>query len=1379
MISNTAQINTFTSGMDTDTDINLLPNNKYRYAQDVRITTDDQGTTGVLQSVEGAKKYNFNIKTSEEILGTATINDIAIVITKLANDINKVYRITNFDSPDLISTVILQGKLGLGKDENYDRLSIVLNYETDTNIKAYIADGKSIIKVINIMDDKYVYKSGVDNPYLDSDGNILNPKNLDIIPSATLPPFEVTEMATGNLKAGMVQYCYRLYNKHSQQTSLSSLSNCVHLDSSDVNSTLINHYGSGKGDSTGKGCTLEAPYTDKTFSRCIIIRIFYEDNNTTPTYTIADDIELDSRLNTISYTDTGSSSLGVMTQEEFNAFTSYAFICNNITSLQNRLFAANIKEESWIPVIEQDGKVVEYDARAYRANLDGRVRLETASSTDYLNFPITDYDTMKKIPIQHDCINPFNTNRDSFTKDGNSYVYGLNGEYGGNGVNISYSFINVELNEAYSPTKGSDLIDNIGLDNKVTFTQDIPIYSLDRDFIQNESIDGVSRQLNYADPIIASKYRSYQRDEIYRFGIVFYNDKGIPSPVLWIGDIRFPNLEDSSIIEQKSNDILISKALGIRFNIKNFPSNATAYEIVRCDRTANDKTIISQGAITPIYNYRIIEDREDGEIGAGQGDKDTNEYRPTIFLHTKQREFLIRKTGGMTFNQYKVTTSQFGVGYWRFISPEVCFNGKNVESQFNDSIYIQNICLQLSHFDRSVVTAPDGKSTQNWFAINKYATRVDGTQYNTSSVRPNIRTWIMDSSNAMSTYVVDLGEDDWCNAYMQKFYYRGAAKNLGNQQKITTAKYPDCIPYNAVQNGGVKPYKLNIGDITYSNWATSRFSDTETVCVYGPAGPCLIMQIDQSDKYNIQPVSWSYENSYNDDCALWIVNVKRDVAPYNGNTYSARASSTYIPVGAYRQILTNVDNTMPYEDPRTLNVFGGDTYIGILDYPCQMIFQRNDAEEWSNAKKYIGAYIPVESTINLKLSMGQMTNRTYNAATNTVNAYMQLEPVQMQTYHTQSKPFYLYNDVYSNTPNGKLFATRGLYDESDVKSPNRVYVSQAKTANENIDNWSVFKPADYIDVDAQYGQITNIKGIFNRLYFWQDGAFGILSVNERSLIQDNNIGQLVLGTGGVLDRYDYLSILNGTSIINDDSITNSDSNIYWYDVNKNEICKYGSNGVSIISKECNVQSYVNNMYSQKTRWANSLYDKKYDEVWFRLYNKSLIYNERLNVFTSLYTFDPDFTLPFRDKVVTTKSNDFYIINSLNIDGFGDTDKDIKLQTVVNKDAQYTKVFDNIAIQGEFVAPNNEILRDDILESIKLTTKHQTATKDGQELKFDYREDTYRLPVPRQDIFEEDVNMSFPARMRGKYMICDYKFRSDKDYTFQIPQITTTYRYSRI
>jgi hypothetical protein len=60
-----------------------------------------------------------------------------------------------------------------------------------------------------------------------------------------------------------------------------------------------------------------------------------------------------------------------------------------------------------------------------------------------------------------------------------------------------------------------------------------------------------------------------------------------------------------------------------------------------------------------------------------------------------------------------------------------------------------------------------------------------------------------------------------------------------------------------------------------------------------------------------------------------------------------------------------------------------------------MIFQRNDVNEWNENKRYFGAYIPLESTINLKLSMGEMTNRTYNASTGAVDAFIQLEPTQM------------------------------------------------------------------------------------------------------------------------------------------------------------------------------------------------------------------------------------------------------------------------------------------------------------------------------------------------------------------------------------------------
>lgn len=57
MISNTAQVNTFTQGMNLDTDVNLLPNEQYRYAENVRVITNDGGTTGVLQNIESVRKY--------------------------------------------------------------------------------------------------------------------------------------------------------------------------------------------------------------------------------------------------------------------------------------------------------------------------------------------------------------------------------------------------------------------------------------------------------------------------------------------------------------------------------------------------------------------------------------------------------------------------------------------------------------------------------------------------------------------------------------------------------------------------------------------------------------------------------------------------------------------------------------------------------------------------------------------------------------------------------------------------------------------------------------------------------------------------------------------------------------------------------------------------------------------------------------------------------------------------------------------------------------------------------------------------------------------------------------------------------------------------
>ena len=137
-MTNTFQTNSFTSGMNMDVDVNLIKDNQYRYAENVRIITNDNGTTGALQGIEGVRKYNGNITNDEVVIGATTIDKMAIIFTKVIVNgnysHNKVYRVEGFDDSTPKQTVILQGDLKLCEYPNETNISCVANYETDTNI---------------------------------------------------------------------------------------------------------------------------------------------------------------------------------------------------------------------------------------------------------------------------------------------------------------------------------------------------------------------------------------------------------------------------------------------------------------------------------------------------------------------------------------------------------------------------------------------------------------------------------------------------------------------------------------------------------------------------------------------------------------------------------------------------------------------------------------------------------------------------------------------------------------------------------------------------------------------------------------------------------------------------------------------------------------------------------------------------------------------------------------------------------------------------------------------------------------------------------------------------------------------------------------------
>jgi len=200
--------------------------------------------------------------------------------------------------------------------------------------------------------------------------------------------------------------------------------------------------------------------------------------------------------------------------------------------------------------------------------------------------------------------------------------------------------------------------------------------------------------------------------------------------------------------------------------------------------------------------------------------------------------------------------------------------------------------------------------------------------------------------------------------------------------------------------------------------------------------------------------------------------------------------------------------------------------------------------------------IPLETSINTLFTYGNEFSHIYDASDRRFTN-LQINPANVNNIYQQTTPLYLYNSVYSaiSKVNPHEAITDSYIENNYETIDYRVCYSKLKSNNEYEDSWLKFQSANYIDVDEKYGPITDLRTFKNQLIFWQENATGILSVNERLIIQDKSNLPLILGTGGVLDRYDYITTSNGMRE-NQFADAQSDAALYWWDANKKEICSY-------------------------------------------------------------------------------------------------------------------------------------------------------------------------------------------------------------------------------
>jgi hypothetical protein len=1310
--------NTFSGGMNSDADKSVIGKNQYLYAENFRLFGDLSNTVGSLENVSGntiMSNYSSDIYTCIPIgyyvIGYCNIRDELYLFATQNTSIGQTgySRIVKviFDSSGLpnSSTIVYNdqyssdGSRLLWNNLPANRIKAVGRYESDTIKKIYFVDGYNPIRSINV-----------------ATVSSTTPVNkFDIIPNFNISAPQFSSFGSGVLTSGKIQYAYQMYDLNGPETLFSPASSLISItETSGQTGSNKTFKGSDIGVNTGKGIRLSI-YPSSGFNRIRVVSIKYNSLNSVPVINIIADQDITTTPSTTYFYDTGVSNLGSYTFEEFAIVGRSVFIASEIEEKNNYLFTANILNDTWD---------VDFDARAYRfvsSTAAGSLTVQHAAIFDsgswgsnawyniYNNFKING---TTEIPTNADCLNPYNDiSLDSNRYDTSpTYIHLYNFKYqtdgttlGGSGKYISYSFIQKEF-----------VISNTG----TSYNED---YCLNTD---------------YSNVNIEIPYTGYQRDEVYRFGIVFYDIKGRQSSVKWIGDIRFPYYGDSYTLQSGDvgpsnyshsfsyNGQIYGRALGIKFNINMSTAHsqgAISYKIVRARRkTIGDRNIIAQGVTPTMFRY-----------SDGQG--------------LSYRGYTIPYTGTTTLGGIPKESTIL-----EFISPEISFN-KDFEFNLVDKleyIGVSSSQNQWNNISNSSVTVGTLPSDNDYSSVIKYT--------------------------GMTSTVSPINRFTSITGVLSSLLFRMPSKSVN--VFYTDGTTMDSVPYKV----------LNFVETTASASGSSSH--------FAPGGTKVILKTSTiiSDFIN-----GGYQVAY--------CNYKRGVfnSQYGGNTYTARQYTVYqdCVVSNTGYLISNI------------SVYSGDTYIDMFDYLRNIV----TGDIPTNRRSQLVMYFPVETSINLRYREDSCFSKS-NDSTNHDRVLMQ-ETAGIYTsilvsgvYITYNQPtdLYKYNSVYSQENSTvSTFVKSDVLPSGNIIHDNRVLVSDLKIDSEIVDSWTIFKLDNFLDVDSKYGRITTLLHKDNYLYFWQPKAFGVLSVSQRSLISDNNHGQLVIGTGGVLDRYDYITTNEGCSTRF--SVVEGLKGLYWFDSGNYGIYKYSGQGVQSLSITKGISSFIKSSISLNSE-SISGFDKAYNEVLFTLpnTNNTLVFNEVFDSFDGVYTFYPNSLIKPNGSIYYISTNRDVSLDRLYVHSntsrrgyFYDILYPSKIKLLVNDNYNETKVFDRL----QYESSSKELINGtyhvdhiyDTFSTIRCyddyqNSDFQTIYTTGSNQNVTRHEREFNLNIPRNivnisslsnpdilNISNLDATRLFKERMRDKYLTIDLTYNnvnSTFNYIFNVPYITTNYRISK-
>lgn len=1160
-------VSSYEQGIDRDSSKNKYPKGSYYKMKNFRLISFEELSNGAVTSIKGNKAITIGgtaTNSDDIVIGYIVIRNYLVVWSTNCHDVTggrgTIWR------TDLSITTPLWTKI-------YESASMMLStkypimeeaigyYESEDIVKVYWTDNFNMLRYINILGSA---PASVDL--------------LNILPSVTLVTPTVETIGSGNIYVGKVQYAYQQYNIGGIETIFSPCTPLVHLTKSGegLTGSLIRLYegskaldDSGNPNNSGKSVTIEISTPDSNYDMIRVVALLYRNLDQVPDIHVVGEYETQDNL---VITDSGYYSKGTLTLNAFRTLGNAKLYCKTISQKGNKAVIGNIKEKFFD--VDFDARVYRFKSLEWMPNPIPAIRLYNSKTgvEDWVGiagvWPNLVFSLGgNPVPEDHDCINPYNydylfgaelvvpaitpkidepatyTAYNDFTVDplsnepynSNSYKWQTDlSTLGGEGLNIKYEFID------------ENLIADVDTNTNTRYSEpDI-----------NESRGGYD---SYKNPLVELTLMDYKHDEVYRHGIVFTNNRGQDSFVKWIGDIKTPTASESLIAFNPGADRECKFiTLGIKFtvNTTNLSSDIVGFRIVRVERKAEDRSILTQGvASCMFYNDRGV----------------AGDYEQMILGFP--RATVMTPTEGTDAAYYKIQSDVV-----QFISPEINYF-KNISPQAGDYI----------------------KAGSKLSARTTFLSRGGWLPANTIDVlAANERTAII--GGGANTFANTYNSYGWVN--FSKYVETSALTELKCYNVL------DGILAGPVESGGHADNAISLpstpGGLNILNRSIDYDPAGNVVDHEGISGTCLILVLDD-DIDDTELVS-------GDEHELILFDYKRPgiaSSQYGGLTYEARKNNIYIQCGPYVEI-TNAQ--------QDVEVYGGDTYICFHEHLRTMWeVDDNDGNGnadvvYTNRFCAILAY-PCESIINLDLDHGYRFSKHYTnyrihalkEDAGTYNGDFIDHALPNNDYDLiQDKNMYEYNSVYSQQNISKLYFEKPSEWLATVHDDTLVKISLEKSAREIVDSFTRFLTDNEKTLPTQFGPINDLFLFKNYMIVFFDHAFGSLSIDERALLPIQNNSILELGAGNNLQHFDFISNQSGS--MHPMSINYIGNGFGWYDAYLNAFGYYNGQTQDIgltkgLSSEIKTYSDLIKNTSNKY-YNNQLYGGNFITVQNKKYKES-------------------------------------------------------------------------------------------------------------------------------------------------------------------------------